>query len=160
MKCASYTNYLSDAQRTEGLNGFREVVSFQLRIKLLILTDACRCLADALLRLPLLYWQTPIKKETGSELIARMIAEAPSSSLPRGADAIPYDELSDTEPEEKAAEGSPKKHPPSPACSNTTQQFCSSEPSSLEPSPTKPEPEPKPAYDGPAMRTRSKTKHA
>ena len=37
--------------------------------------------------------------------IARMIAEAPSSSLPvRGADAIPYDELSDTEPEEKAAE--------------------------------------------------------
>ena len=93
-----------------------------------------------------------------------MIAEAPSSSLPvrdpRGADAIPYDELSDTEPEEEAAEGSPKKHPPSPACSNATQQFCSSEPSSLEPSPTKPEPEPKPAYDGPAMRTRSKTKHA
>ena len=107
------------------------------------------------------YWQTPIKKETGSELIARMIAEAPSSSLPvRGADAIPYDELSDTEPEEEEAEGSPKKHPPSPACSNATQQFCSSEPSSLEPSPTKPEPEPKPAYDGPAMRTRSKTKHA
>ena len=58
------------------------------------------------------------------------------------------------------AEGSPKKHPPSPACSNATQQFCSSEPSSLEPSPTKPKPEPKPAYDGPAMRTRSKTKHA
>ena len=58
----------------------------------------------------LLYWQTPIKKETGSELIARMIAEAPSSSLPvRGADAIPYDELSDTETEEEAAEGSPKK---------------------------------------------------
>ena len=78
----------------------------------------------------------------------------------RGADAIPYDELSDTEPEEEASEGSPKKHPPSPACSNATQQFCSSEPSSLEPSPTKPEPEPKPAYDGPAMRTRSKTKHA
>ena len=76
------------------------------------------------------------------------------------ADAIPYDELSDTEPEEEEAEGSPKKHPPSPACSNATQQFCSSEPSSLEPSPTKPEPEPKPAYDGPAMRTRSKTKHA
>ena len=82
-----------------------------------------------------------------------MIAEAPSSSLPvRGADAIPYDELSDTEPEEEEAEGSPKKHPPSPACSNATQQFCSSEPSSLEPSPTKPEPEPKPAYDGPACR--------
>ena len=70
-----------------------------------------------------------------------MIAEAPSSSLPvRGADAIPYDELSDTEPEEEAAEGWPKKHPPSPACSNAAQQFCSSEPSSPEPSPTKPGP--------------------
>ena len=42
-----------------------------------------------------------------------MIAEAPSSSLPvRGADAIPYDELSDTEPEEEAAEGFAEKAAP------------------------------------------------
>ena len=39
-----------------------------------------------------------------------MLPEEPSAlHHPSYADAIPYDELSDTEPEEEAAEGSPKK---------------------------------------------------